>query len=313
MWDVFISHASEDKSSFVAPLAEEIERRGYRVWYDKFTLKWGDSLRQSIERGLDQSQYGIVVLSKAFFRKRWPQTELDALIEKEAKGKKVILPIWHEVDEDEVRKHSGLLAGRLALPSSIGVEAIVDELSDLVGEPETKLRKEPVSIEVVRDATLPDLEVLAKNLWWEAQKNPNAGDKIAGTLERVFNQIRGTIVVSELAEPPRNRPTTVAHRTGASRYDEFVARGRSGSPDDVDFLMEHLVESGGLASSKLVDFALGLVQSKSGRDAIERYLFNGQQKQRNFAALYFKRLGDNEILNRAVKAGKIDRKQAFAK
>ncbi len=31
-WDVFVSHASEDKESFVHPLAEELTRLGLRVW-----------------------------------------------------------------------------------------------------------------------------------------------------------------------------------------------------------------------------------------------------------------------------------------
>jgi hypothetical protein len=37
-WDVFISHASEDKEDFVRPLADSLNRSGLRVWYDDFTL-----------------------------------------------------------------------------------------------------------------------------------------------------------------------------------------------------------------------------------------------------------------------------------
>jgi len=36
-WDVFISHASEDKDSFVRRLAIALERVGLRVWYDEHT------------------------------------------------------------------------------------------------------------------------------------------------------------------------------------------------------------------------------------------------------------------------------------
>ena len=39
------------------------------VWYDEFTLKLGDSIRRSLDKGLKQSRFGIVVLSKAFFEK----------------------------------------------------------------------------------------------------------------------------------------------------------------------------------------------------------------------------------------------------
>ncbi len=80
--DAFISHASEDKEEFVRPLAEALHEAGFSVWYDVFSLKIGDSLRRSIDRGLADSRYGIVVLSSAFFEKNWPQYELDGLIAK---------------------------------------------------------------------------------------------------------------------------------------------------------------------------------------------------------------------------------------
>ena len=66
-YDAFISHASEDKQEFVRPLAETLTELGLKIWYDEFELKVGDSLRGSIDRGLVNSKYGIVVLSKNFF------------------------------------------------------------------------------------------------------------------------------------------------------------------------------------------------------------------------------------------------------
>ena len=71
-YDAFISHASEDKQAVVKPLARELARLGLQVWYDEFELKLGESLRQAIDRGLATSQFGIVVLSRAFFAKNWP-------------------------------------------------------------------------------------------------------------------------------------------------------------------------------------------------------------------------------------------------
>ena len=43
-YDVFISHASQNKANFVAPLAGLLSGMGIRVWYDDFVLKVGDSL-----------------------------------------------------------------------------------------------------------------------------------------------------------------------------------------------------------------------------------------------------------------------------
>jgi hypothetical protein len=71
-YDAFISHASEDKKALVRPLAKALGAMGYRIWFDEFELKVGDSLRQSIDRGLANSRFGIVILSRAFFAKNWP-------------------------------------------------------------------------------------------------------------------------------------------------------------------------------------------------------------------------------------------------
>jgi hypothetical protein len=132
--DVFISHASEDKDGFVRPLAEALAARGVKVWYDEFNLKVGDSLRRSIDRGLADSRYGIVVLSSAFFAKNWPQYELDGLVTKEVNGgEKVILPIWHKVSKDEVAHYSPSLADKVALNTGLQTLAeIVDQLVEVI-------------------------------------------------------------------------------------------------------------------------------------------------------------------------------------
>jgi len=132
-WDVFISHASEDKESFVHPLAEELTRLGLRVWYDKFTLKLGDSLREKIDYGLRYSRFGVVVLSPYFFSKDWPKKELDGLVAMEVDGRKVILPVWHNVTRDDVAKYSPILAGRLAVSTSTGLANVVREIRRAIG------------------------------------------------------------------------------------------------------------------------------------------------------------------------------------
>lgn len=114
-WDVFISHATEDKESLVKPLAEALASFGLRVWYDEFSLKPGDSLSRSIDKGLAQSSYGVVVLSSAFFSKHWSEYELRGLTAREVSGSKVIIPLWHHVDRDQVLRFSPPLADKLAI------------------------------------------------------------------------------------------------------------------------------------------------------------------------------------------------------
>jgi TIR domain/Domain of unknown function (DUF1883) len=73
-FDVFISHAAEDKRAVVRPLDEALEARGVKVWFDEFELRIGDSLRRRIDFGIARSRFGLVVLSPSFFAKNWPQT-----------------------------------------------------------------------------------------------------------------------------------------------------------------------------------------------------------------------------------------------
>lgn len=55
--DLFLSHATEDKDGFVRPLAHALTALGASVWYDEFSLRAGDSLRESIDRGLRSSRF----------------------------------------------------------------------------------------------------------------------------------------------------------------------------------------------------------------------------------------------------------------
>jgi hypothetical protein len=89
--------------------------------------------------------------------------------------------------------------------------------------------------------------------------------------------------------------------------------GRSGQPADVDQLMIILLEQNDIVVTKIIDYALSLVQTETGMERIRFYLLHGEPIQRNYAALFFKRLGREEILARAVALGKIDTIQGFAR
>ena len=131
-YDFFISHASEDKDSFVRPLAKALEDRGARVWYDEFTLNIGDSIHEAVSRGLRASRAGIVVLSHDFFAKRWPRHELDGLMALASRRPgSSILPIWHDVTALQVSGFSPGLAGIFALSThELSLDEIVERLLD---------------------------------------------------------------------------------------------------------------------------------------------------------------------------------------
>lgn len=132
-FDVFISHASEDKDEVVRPLAHALQEAKLRVWYDEFELQIGDSLRRKIDKGLANSRFGIVVLSKSFLGKGWTNYELDGLVTRAITGEQILLPIWHNISKQEVVSYSPSLADKLARnTSSHTVEEIAAEIVMLI-------------------------------------------------------------------------------------------------------------------------------------------------------------------------------------
>ena len=129
-FDVFISHASEDKDPIVRPLVDALKAGGLAVWYDELNLKIGDSLRRKIDAGLARSRFGIVVLSKSFFKKGWTNYELDGLVTRSVSGDQVILPIWHEITKQELIDFSPSLADKVA--RSTGTHTVSEIASEIV-------------------------------------------------------------------------------------------------------------------------------------------------------------------------------------
>jgi hypothetical protein len=97
-----------------------------------------------------------------------------------------------------------------------------------------------------------------------------------------------------------------------NRFELFEQMGRAGTPEDIDILMESLEHDPDSSPHKLIDYALGLVENIEGQLRILDYIFNGTLVQRNYAALYFKRIGEVGILVEAVEMGCVDRIQAFS-
>lgn len=132
-YDVFISHASEDKDLVVRPLAISLKDKGLSVWYDEFELKIGDSLRRKIDAGLAKSNFGIVVISRDFIKKGWTNYELDGLITKAVSGEQQLLPIWHNITKQEVLNYSPSLADKVARNTAVNtIEEISKEIAQLI-------------------------------------------------------------------------------------------------------------------------------------------------------------------------------------
>lgn len=132
-YDIFISHASEDKNEVARPLAIALRELGLSVWYDEFEMKIGDSLRRKIDTGLAKSRFGVVVISRDFIKKGWPNYELDGLITRSVSGEQVLLPIWHNITKQEVVDYSPSLADKVARNTAINtINEIANEIYNVI-------------------------------------------------------------------------------------------------------------------------------------------------------------------------------------
>lgn len=130
-YDVFISHASEDKVPFVDSLVEALLQRGVKVWYDRKILTWGRSIRQNIDLGLRQSKFAIIVLSEFYIQKYWTQKEFNALFSLGSQLGEFLLPIWHNITPERAKEFSPMLSDAIALISS---NYTVEEIADMFVE-----------------------------------------------------------------------------------------------------------------------------------------------------------------------------------
>lgn len=140
-YEVFVSHAWEDKESFADEFVSALESLGIKVWYDTTKMKWGDSMREKIDDGLRKSKFGVVVLSPNYIAdgKYWTKAELDGLFQMESVNGKTLLPIWHELTKKEVLNFSPIIANKKAMSTAMMTpQEIAEELLSLLPEKEAE-------------------------------------------------------------------------------------------------------------------------------------------------------------------------------
>jgi hypothetical protein len=126
----FISHDSRDKTLIAEPLALQLQKMMCPVWYDQYSLRVGDSLRESIEGGLKECPKCIVVLTPNFITNSgWSKREYDSIFTREIVEKqRVILPVWDRISVKDVYEFSPILADRVAVQWSLGAEEVARQL-----------------------------------------------------------------------------------------------------------------------------------------------------------------------------------------
>jgi hypothetical protein len=136
-WDVFISHASEDKDTVARPLRDALTKLGVTVWLDEAQMRIGHSLRRRIDDGIRSSRFGVAVFSDSFFRKGWTNHELDGLVTRTVAGEQSLLPIWHNLTAEKVMAYSPSLADTVAMNTSeYSIEDIARQIAEVINDPD---------------------------------------------------------------------------------------------------------------------------------------------------------------------------------
>ncbi len=138
-FDVFVSHAWENKKDFLDEFVDALRTLGIKVWYDTSQIKWGDSMRKHIDDGLKKSRFGVAILSPNYLAegKYWTKAELDGLFQLESVNGKTLLPIWHNLTKKEVMAYSPIIASKLAMSTAtMTPQEIADEHSRLLNDNE---------------------------------------------------------------------------------------------------------------------------------------------------------------------------------
>ena len=92
-YDVFISHASEDKAEIARPVYAECEKLGLKVFLDEDHIGWGESFTKKINTALGAARTILVVVSNHSVSKEWPLAEINTALGFEVDGKKTVIPL----------------------------------------------------------------------------------------------------------------------------------------------------------------------------------------------------------------------------
>jgi hypothetical protein len=101
---VFLSHSSKDKA-VIDKIFNELQVNEIRAWYDKYEIRPGDSIVEKINEGLENSDVGIICISKSFLNSAtgWTNSELNYFIQRRMRsGKNDFICLNFDLSHDEL-------------------------------------------------------------------------------------------------------------------------------------------------------------------------------------------------------------------
>lgn len=241
--DVFICHASEDKDEIVRPLANTLKKEGISCWLDEAEILWGDSITEKINEGLTKPLFVIVVLSKNFLSKKYPQRELNAILNIEAStGEVKVLPliVGNKKTKQDIFKKYPLINDKYYLTWDGRVEHIISELKKRL----SKFKKNTQTID--EPAHIPTIEYKAayipkvKKKFTQLEKDRFL-KKSFNTIKSYFKdalselESRYTQIETDFTEVNNLKFTSKVYVNGEARCQCIIWIGGMGSSNSIGY------------------------------------------------------------------------------
>lgn len=175
-YDVFVSHASEDKDAVVDGLVQQLEALGVDVWYDDDQIQIGDSLMDSLNEGLSESRYGVIVLSENFIDKNWPESELKALMQRFQQDDVGIMPLRYGISHEVIVDTYPILSDLVSRPvASDTIQDRVQEVYNVIDQESGEVSIDWVGETDKREASKTEFEPITVTI--QDRPQINIGDE----------------------------------------------------------------------------------------------------------------------------------------
>jgi RNA-directed DNA polymerase len=92
-FDVFLSHASEDKAEIARPIFEACQKAGLKAFLDQEHIGWGESFTNKINTALGAARTVLVIVSSNSVSKDWPLAEINTALAFEVERKKRVVAL----------------------------------------------------------------------------------------------------------------------------------------------------------------------------------------------------------------------------
>ncbi len=92
-FDIFISHASEDKDVIARPIFAACAKLGMKAFLDEAHIGWGQSFTHKINTALGSARTVLAIVSQVSVTKEWPVTEVNTALSFEVTGQKKVVPL----------------------------------------------------------------------------------------------------------------------------------------------------------------------------------------------------------------------------